>query len=123
MDGHGLGYVDVFSKDGVLLNHLVANGPLDAPWGMAIAPQDFGPLAGSLLVGNFGDGLINAFDPTTGEFQGTVNDANGTPIRIGSLWALFRDGGGNIIFSAGSQHEKNGLVGQIQPVQRTVAQN
>ena len=125
MDGHGLGYVDVFTRTGVLLTHLISNGPLDAPWGMAIAPQDFGPLAGSLLVGNFGDGFINAFDPQTGEARGTLNDATGAPIRIKGLWALFRNGGGNITFSAGPQHEKNGLIGLIEPVvrQKTVAQN
>jgi len=123
IDHPGLGYVDVFSRDGVLLTHLISNGVLNAPWGMALAPQDFGPLAGSLLVGNFGDGSINAFDPQTGESRGTLNDANGVPIRIKGLWALFRNGGGNITFSAGPQHEKNGLIGLIEPVQRTVAQN
>lgn len=125
VDGAGLGYIDVFNSDGVLMTHLISSGVLNAPWGMAIAPQDFGPLAGSLLVGNFGDGFINAFDPMTGESRGTLNDANGAPIQIKGLWSLFRNGGGNITFSAGPQHEKNGLIGLIVPVMRqsTVAQN
>jgi uncharacterized protein (TIGR03118 family) len=122
VDGRGLGYIDVFSADGVLLSHLVANGPLDAPWGMAIAPADFGQFAKSLLVGNFGDGLINAFNPDTGDFLGALTDSSGMPIKIRGLWGLLRNDGGNITFAAGPQDEKNGLIGVIKPVKTTVAQ-
>ena len=74
MHGPGFGFVDKFNADGTLLQRLVVgspgnpNSPLNAPWGLALAPASFGELGGKLLVGNFGDGRINAFDPTTGVF-------------------------------------------------------
>ncbi len=78
--GPGNGYVAVFDFDGNLIKHLVSNGPLNSPWGLAIAPATFGAFGGDLLVGNFGDGKINAFDPATGALLGTLQDANGNPI-------------------------------------------
>ena len=79
--GAGLGIVDVFDTDGNLVKHLIPEGKqLNAPWGLALAPADFGSLSNLLLVGNFGDGKINAFDPSSGQFMGAVQDAGGRAI-------------------------------------------
>jgi uncharacterized protein (TIGR03118 family) len=86
--GPGNGFVDVFSRDGVLMKHLVAHDQLNSPWGLAIAPQGFGQFGGDLLVGNFGDGTIHAYDPNHGDLEGTLRDQNGKPIAIENLWAL-----------------------------------
>lgn len=86
--GAGNGFVDQFDLEGNFLQRLVNGGPLNAPWGMAIAPLGWGPFGGALLVGNFGDGLINAFNATTGAFIDSIRDANGTPIAIEGLWGL-----------------------------------
>src|SRR5215467_13573208 len=88
VSGAGLGHVAVFDANGTLIKHLVSGGPLNAPWGVAIAPANFGAFPGALLVGNFGDGAINAFDPTTGSLPGTLDDPQGNPIHIPGLWAL-----------------------------------
>src|SRR6266851_2938066 len=93
--GPGNGFVDIFNTDGVLLERLISRGPLNSPWGLAIAPASFGPLAGDLLVGNFGDGTINAFDPTTGTFFGDLVDSSNAPIVIDGLWGLLVGNGGN----------------------------
>ncbi|HEY5046390.1 MAG TPA: TIGR03118 family protein [Rhizomicrobium sp.] len=113
IDGPGLGYLDVFSESGQLLKQLVAAGPLDAPWGMAIAPSDYGSFANSLLVGNFGNNWINAFDPTSGALLGTLSTKSGNPLTINNVWALDNTGTG-ISFSAGPHNEKNGLLGVIK---------
>lgn len=86
--GKGLGFVDVYNVNGVLIKHLVAHGPLDEPWGLAIAPKGFGPFGGQLLVGNLGNGWINAFNPTTGKYLGALDTTSGHPIAINGLWAL-----------------------------------
>jgi uncharacterized protein (TIGR03118 family) len=92
--GAGNGYVASFNLNGSLIANLVSQGPLNSPWGMAIAPAggllppSFGPFAGALLVGNFTDGKINAFNPATGAMLGTLNDATGNPIAIPGLWSL-----------------------------------
>lgn len=115
VEGKGLGYVDVFSTAGVLQNTLVANGPLNAPWGLVIAPSNFGTFAGSLLVGNFGEGHINAFSPDTGSLIGTLSIGSKS-IQIEGLWQLDDTLDGSVTFSAGLGHgEKHGLVGQITP--------
>ena len=115
IEGKGLGYVDVFSTAGVYQTTLVANGALNAPWGLAIAPANFGTFAGSLLVGNFGEGHINAFNPSTGALVGTLSTATKS-IQIEGLWQLDDTGNGSITFSAGLSHgEKHGLVGRITP--------
>jgi len=89
INGAGLGLIEVFDTQGTLESHLVgAGGKLDAPWGIALAPAGFGALSNELLIGNFGDGLINAFDPVTGAFGGTVSDANGEPIANPGLWGI-----------------------------------
>src|SRR5512132_2389883 len=80
--GQSLGFVDVYSTSGQLLRHLIQRGQLDAPWGLALAPAGFGRFSGALLVGNFGNGRINAYDPQTGEFLGRLHHENGRPIEI-----------------------------------------
>ena len=121
--GNGFGVVDVYSVNGKLLHHLVSNGPsspLNEPWGLAIAPAGFGPFAGDLLVGNLGNGWINAFDPMTGKFQGVLDNSSGYPITIHGLWGLMVGnsafGGPNsLVFSAGPSNYNNGSVGIINP--------
>lgn len=112
IDGQGLGVVDVFSTDGVLLRRVAQHGQLNAPWGLAIAPQSFGKFAGALLVGNFGDGQINAYDPLTGRYIGTLR-TDGKPLTIDGLWALRTGPNGTITFSSGPDDESHGLVGSI----------
>ena len=97
---------------------LVSRGPLDAPWGLAIAPASFGSLAGALLVGNFGNGHINAYNPATGQHLGQLRRPSGQPVVIDGLWGL-RFGNGEaaktseLVFSAGPDHESHGLLGKI----------
>jgi uncharacterized protein (TIGR03118 family) len=118
--GPGNGFVDVFGLDGTLQTRLVAHGPLNSPFGLALAPANFGDFSNDLLVGNFGDGQINAFDPNTGAFLGTLNDTNGNPIVLDGLWALrFGNGGmggdaNKLYFTAGIQDEQHGLFGSLE---------
>ena len=120
--GVGNGYVDVFDATGKLLQSLVVGGTgslLNSPWGLAIAPASFGKFANDLLVGNFGDGLINAYNPTTGAFVGTLQDASGSNIAIPGLWALTFGNGGSggdkdtLYFTAGPGQQQHGLLGSI----------
>jgi uncharacterized protein (TIGR03118 family) len=122
----GAGIVDVYSNDGVLLtkHHLISNGPkspLNAPWGVAIAPANFGQFSNDLLVGNFGDGRINAFNPNNGTFIGPLMLSNGQVFRAEDLWALqFGLGANNngptntLFFTAGLNDQKDGLFGSLQ---------
>jgi len=116
--GPGLGFVDVYNTKGRLLKRLVSQGNLNAPWGLAIAPRHFGGFGGDLLVGNFGDGKINVYDPRSGRFQGQLTNQDGNPIQIDGLWAL-RFGNGTfgtpngLLFSAGIGDEEHGLLGEI----------
>ena len=119
----GNGYVSVFDSTGKLLQSLVAGGSgslLNSPWGLAIAPATFGKFANDLLVGNFGDGLINAYDPTNGAFLGTLQDPNGKNIALQGLWSLYFGNGGNggakdtLYFTAGPGGQKHGILGSIQ---------
>jgi uncharacterized protein (TIGR03118 family) len=106
----------VYSTAGVLQQRVIAGGLLNAPWGLAIAPAAFGTLGGALLVGNFGDGTINAYDPATGSFIATLAHANGQPLKIKGLWALDPGPGtASVQFSAGPNDEANGRIGLIQP--------
>jgi uncharacterized protein (TIGR03118 family) len=123
--GPGLGYVDAFDTNGNFLRRVVSGGPLsalNAPWGLAIAPAGFGDFGGKLLVGNFGDGRINAFDPITGAFAGALNDPQGNPIEIEGLWGLAFGNSGpgfspnKLYFAAGIDGEANGLFGSLEPV-------
>lgn len=119
--GAGHGFVDLYNPDGSLDKRLISAGTLNSPWGMTIAPAGFGTYAGDLLVGNFGDGRINAFDPGTGAYQGTLQDAAGNPLNIPGLWALsFRTDvaadAGKLFFTAGPNGENNGLFGYVSSV-------
>lgn len=120
--GPGHGFVDVYDTAGNLLQRLISGGVLNSPWGLAVAPSHWGAFSNDLLVGNFGDGRINAFDPTTGAFVGTLTDAFGNPIEIDGLWALvFGHAGSNgrpdqLFFTAGLNDEADGLFGKIQSV-------
>ena len=95
LHGVGLGFVDVFNTDGTFAKRLVQHGLLNAPWGMAIAPASFGSFGGDLLVGNFGNGQINAYNPETGHFVGSLRNAHGQKIKIDGLWALAFGNGGS----------------------------
>jgi uncharacterized protein (TIGR03118 family) len=116
--GLGHGFVDVFTNDGAFVRRLVSRAALDSPWGLALAPRSFGPFGGDLLVGNFGNGHINVYNPTTGAHLGQLRRPNGLPIVIDGLWGL-RFGNGNaaktgqLVFSAGPDGESHGLLGKI----------
>ena len=116
--GPGNGFVDVYDTSGHLERRLVSNGDLNSPWGLALAPASFGAFSGDLLVGNFGDGMIHAYDPGTGAPAGTMMNADGNPIAISGLWAL-RFGNGvagstdTLLFTAGLAGESHGLFGTI----------
>jgi len=118
-DGAGLGYVDIYDTNGKFIKQLVAKGALNAPWGIALAPADFGGLSKTLLVGNFGDGKINGYDPAAGTLVGTVNDSKGTAIATPGLWGIaFGNDANNqphntLFFAAGTNNEANGSYGRI----------
>jgi uncharacterized protein (TIGR03118 family) len=126
VDGAGLGYVDVFSPLGFLIRRLDHGWWLNAPWAIAKAPGDFGLYSHDLLVGNFGSGQIDVYDPATGEFKGRLNDASNHAIAISGLWGLSFGSGGtsglatSLYFSAGSDGEQHGLFGTITPVENTL---
>ncbi len=88
VSGPGNGYVSVFDTGGKFLQRLVSKGPLNSPWGVVLAPVGFGGFGGALLVGNFGDGRINAFNPATGAWLGAVSDGSGKALAINGLWGL-----------------------------------
>lgn len=123
--GPGNGYVDIFSTDGTLLKRLINGGKLNSPWGIALAPNNFGNFSNYLLVGNFGDGLINVYDPNTGQYKGTVNDRYGNPLQIDGLWSLTfgtNNGAGKsneLFFSAGPSVETQGVFGKLEPASQT----
>jgi len=104
--GPGNGFVNVFDTGGNLVRRLVSNGNLNSPWGLALVGGD------ELWVGNFGDGKINNYDPTSGASLGTINRADGTPLQFEGLWALLPLGGG-VYFTAGIADESHGLFGLI----------
>ena len=119
--GAGLGYVDEFDLEGNLLRRFASEGALNAPWGLALAPHHFGKFGGALLVGNFGDGTINAYHPDTGALLGPLADSQGSTIRIEGLWGLaFGPGpdGASLYFTAGPGDEDHGLLGVIRPERR-----
>ncbi len=123
--GSGNGFVDVYDANGKLTERLISNGVLNSPWGLTLAPASFGAFGGDLLVGNFGDGSINAFNATTGAFDGALRDAHGNPLTIEGLWALKFGNGGNagnpntLYFTAGipgpGDVEDHGLFGSLAP--------
>lgn len=116
--GAGHGFVDVYNLDGTLQTHLISGGALNSPWGMAMAPADFGDFSNMLLVGNFGDGRINAFDPATGAFKGTLSSSPGHPLVIDGLWGITFGNGvagttNTLYYAAGPADESHGLFGKI----------
>jgi uncharacterized protein (TIGR03118 family) len=119
--GAGNGFVDVFNTSGTLLHRFASGGTLNSPWGLALAPAGFGAFSRDLLAGNFGDGRINAFDPSTGAFLGQLQDPAGHPIAINGLWGLAFGNGEmagdttTLFFAAGLNDEADGLFGTIQP--------
>ena len=118
--GRGLGFVRVFDAEGFLLKRLISRGPLNAPWGMALAPAGFGRFSNRLLVGNFGDGLINAFDVADGHHVGRLRTGKGKPEGIEGLWGIafgngLRDQPTDVLFfAAGIEDEEHGLYGRIE---------
>jgi uncharacterized protein (TIGR03118 family) len=121
--GAGNGYVNVFDTAGALLGRLISAGHLNAPWGLAIAPANFGDFASDLLVGNFGDGSVNVFNTTTGAYVATLHDVIGASIEIPNLWALQVGNGGSggdpsaVYFTAGipgPDGGNHGLFGRLQ---------
>jgi uncharacterized protein (TIGR03118 family) len=121
IDGGGLGYVSMFGTDGSFEGRVFSRGMLNAPWGLAWAPSGFGKFSGDLLVGNFGNGRINAFAPTSDGWVpvGPVKGTDHRPIVIDGLWGLgFGNGGAagpltSLYFAAGPAHETEGLFGSI----------
>ena len=117
--GQGLGIIDVFDADGFLLKRLVSHGQLNAPWGMALAPAGFGRFSNMLLVGNFGDGSINAYDPVSGTFAGTLRTSDQKVVSIEGLWGIAFGNGiqhqptDTLFFAAGIDDEEHGLYGRI----------
>lgn len=117
--GAGLGIVNVYDSGGSLIKRLVSGGALNAPWGMALAPVGFGMASNMLLIGNFGDGKINAYDPATGEAAGPLRKADGTPLVIEGLWGIAFGNGLNsqplntLFYAAGPNDETHGQYGRI----------
>jgi uncharacterized protein (TIGR03118 family) len=120
--GAGMGFVDKFSLNGDFIGRIASGGTLNAPWGVAIAPSSFGTMAGDLLVGNFGDGHINIYDPTTHAYLGQVLGANNQALAIDGLWAISPGNDGSagsshmLYFTAGPNDETHGLFGVLTPV-------
>ena len=121
--GHGLGVVVVFDANGCLIRHFAGGWPLNAPWGIALAPASFGRFSNRLLIGNFGDGRINAFDLGTGIFTGSLRGEHGRAIELEGLWGL-RFGNGifdqptnTLFFTAGPDDEAHGIYGKIEPTE------
>jgi len=122
--GMSHGIVDTFDLGGQSFQRLVQHGQLNSPWGVALAPTSFGALAGSLLIGNFGNGHINAYNATTGEFIDKMRDPHGQAIVIDGLWSLrvgsdvsssANFGPNAVFFTAGPNGEHDGLFGAITP--------
>jgi len=120
--GPGLGFVDMYTPNGTLIKRMASRGVLNAPWGIALAPASFGSAKGALLVGNFGDGHINAFDFRSGRSLGPLLGAGTTPIAIEGLWGLQFGSGfasqpvDTLFFTSGPDDEEHGLYGRIEPM-------
>jgi uncharacterized protein (TIGR03118 family) len=119
--GAGFGYVDVFDANGRLIRRFASRGNLNAPWGLALSPADFGEFSNTLLVGNFGDGRINAYDLATGKFRGQLRTSDGHSLAIEGLWGLAFGNGlldqptSALFFTAGPGDEEHGVYGVINP--------
>jgi uncharacterized protein (TIGR03118 family) len=120
--GHGNGFVDVYDTDGNLLRRFARRGSLNSPWGIALAPQGFGRASGALLIGNFGDGRIHAYDPVSAKSLGALRSKHGK-LAIDGLWAL-KFGNGvigtphTLLFTAGPADESHGLFGELTPTSK-----
>lgn len=120
--GAGHGFVDAYDLSGHLLGRIASGGTLNSPWGLAVAPASFGSFAGDLLVGNFGDGRINAFSLATDSFVGQLSGPDGAALSIEGLWGIIPGNGGaagsssDLFFTAGPDGESNGLFGAVLPV-------
>lgn len=119
--GKGHGFVSVFDANGNFIRRVATRGQLNSPWGVAVAPASFGRFADHLLIGNFGDGVINAFDLASGNFQGHLRESNGKGLVIDGLWGIhFGNGVHNqprntLFFASGPADEAHGLYGKITP--------
>jgi uncharacterized protein (TIGR03118 family) len=117
--GAGLGFVDIYDTAGNLMQRFASGAPLNAPWGIAQAPSSFGRFSGDILIGNFGDGRINAFDPVSGFMLGAINLPNGSVFVQNGLWGIaFGNGLNNqpvntLFFAAGPNDEADGVYGRI----------
>ena len=119
--GKAGGYIDIFSEAGVFIKRLAEGAPLNQPWGLALAPANFGPLSGTLLVSNnTNSGTINAFNAVTGKFVGAIKDSNGKKITIDQLWGIKFGGGtanngaaNHLFFTAGPDKNQAGTFGMI----------
>jgi uncharacterized protein (TIGR03118 family) len=115
----GAGYIDIFSTDGVFESRFATGGNLNAPWGMVLTPSNFGPLSNDFWIGNFGDGMINAFD-SMGNPVGQPMDKKGKPLNVDGLWALVFGNGSDkaspnaLYFTAGPNSESEGIFGTFQ---------
>lgn len=115
------GFIDIFQEDGTFVRQLAQGKPLNQPWGFAVAPRNFGKLSNTLLVSNNTNaGTINAFNPITGQFVGTLKDTNGKAIRIDQLWGIEFGGGtanngrtNQLFFTAGPHNNLAGTFGVI----------
>ena len=120
--GEGLGFVNIFDANGQLIRRFASAGKLNAPWGLALAPADFGKFSNRLLIANFGDGTINAHDLATGTFLGRLKQPDGRRLMIDGLWGIsFGNGIQNqptnvLFFAAGPGDEAHGLYGRIEPL-------
>jgi len=124
--GAGNGFVDIFDTDGTLLRRFASQGALNSPWGIVVAPANFGKFSNTLLVGNFGDGMINYYDLLTGKWLGHLSRPNGDAMVIDGLWGLtfenesafereFEFSSQRLYFTAGLNDENDGLMGYIHP--------
>lgn len=117
--GKGFGFVDIFGMNGNFIKRLISQSELNLPWGITLAPSNFGKFSNDLLVGNFGNGRMNAFDPSTGAFLGTLTNKKGKPFAFNRLWTLIFGNGGQggktnqLFFTAGIHQETHGLFGVI----------
>ena len=126
--GPGNGFLDIFDADGTMLRRIVPSGAqLNSPWGLVVAPPNFGKFSRALLVGNFGDGRINAFDLLTGKWLGNFTRPNGSTLLISGLWGLTFEKeeipgdecafqAQRLYFTAGPNGESDGLLGVIRPI-------
>jgi len=129
VDGPGLGLIGAFTPTGKLIRWFDRVNDLNAPWGIAMAPSEFGAFSHYLLVGQFGSGEILAFNPASGEFAGKLLTPGGQPVTIDGLWGIgFGSGAPNsgplntLFFAAGPDGESNGLFGSLTPVAADLVQ-